>query len=308
MNNTLLDILRKTAGRCLIVLGIAVLLAVIFAIAQFEWRPHFFHLIDRTWQAFKNAEGSSTAGILSTAMYPFFIVGITLFFIWQGRGWRVVMEHWEREIWTAVRVTIIVSLIIYGPVFIWQLVKTTYADHASLVQAINGKAVEINRLTHSQVTAQVSGVSIGHYGNDPSAGAFVVLMIEEQNRLGLPTSLTNWVVDLQTPSGIIPDEVPLIPSAEVHMHLEGRPGTITITPAHYCPIATATPLATGEGRECWIWVLFRHVAPDSLYSDQDTFVVTFKDVATDSEHKAYRKVDFPKELYLPGLIPHTHSQ
>jgi hypothetical protein len=124
-----LQYLSKLILLCLASFGFAVVLVLVFALVNSTWRPHCLDLLHRSWNGFQEAEGSSTIGIVSNWVYPVLIVAITLFLVWRQRGWSAVMEHWRREALTALRVTIVVCMIVYGPVLVWQSAKIIFENN-----------------------------------------------------------------------------------------------------------------------------------------------------------------------------------
>ncbi|HMF75372.1 MAG TPA: hypothetical protein VK604_06880 [Bryobacteraceae bacterium] len=134
---------RRILIWCLVTLGLTTFLLFACTVIVPEWRYHFFKLLSRSWDSFAEAEGSSTLGLVSNWIYTLLVFGITLLIIWSSHGWKAVMQHWQKEIVTALRVAIVVSLLVYGPVFVWQAIKTVFNDHAQLIAA-NAKLRLVN--------------------------------------------------------------------------------------------------------------------------------------------------------------------
>src|SRR6266853_2576071 len=104
---------------------------------------HAGSLLLRSWSNFTAALGSNTLGFIS----PFLValVGVLLYaavLLWR-EGWRAVIAHFQQRLKLAALVAIAAEIVVYAPIFVWNVANTIYMDHEALVaenRALNDRA------------------------------------------------------------------------------------------------------------------------------------------------------------------------
>jgi hypothetical protein len=96
---------------------------------------HFVHLLSQSWSSFIAALGSSTLGFLSPFLVAISSVVIFGAVAYRRSGWAALMDHFKQTMGIAAAVALGAEIIIYAPIFFWNVTKTVYLDHAGLVAA-----------------------------------------------------------------------------------------------------------------------------------------------------------------------------
>jgi hypothetical protein len=125
--------------------GVAALLCVFWALANPTMRPHFAHWFYR-W--IRNATSSTGTNPLGFALFlsdAFVFLLVTAGEIYREHGWAGMLKALSKErALRSLRIALICTLTIYGPVFTFFLAKSIYDDHRSLVSK-NAELVQNNR-------------------------------------------------------------------------------------------------------------------------------------------------------------------
>jgi len=98
------------------------------------WTRHLFSLLHRMWTAFHESLGATTLGFVAPLVVSIISIAVTLYYILRQQGRDAMLKHWKENAGIALRVTVIVSALVYGPIFIYESAKTVYEDHQSLVK------------------------------------------------------------------------------------------------------------------------------------------------------------------------------
>jgi hypothetical protein len=94
---------------------------------------HFVNLLSRSWDAFLSAMGTTGLGFFTPVLVFALTVIVTLLVIFFREGREKMIQHWRETAGITVVVTVLVMLVVYVPIFTWNVVKTVYRDHADLV-------------------------------------------------------------------------------------------------------------------------------------------------------------------------------
>lgn len=120
---------------------------------------HFLHLLGHAWYAFKTALGTTTLGFVAPLLVSLVSIVATLYYILQKRGKDAMLKHWKEDAVIALRVIVVVTFLIYGPIlFFVGLVKTVYDDHERLVTR-NKKLAELNQDLSKEVKWRKHNIS-----------------------------------------------------------------------------------------------------------------------------------------------------
>jgi hypothetical protein len=122
----------RTIKKALFLLGIAVVFLLLFATSHAYLRHHFSNFLVAAWDLFIQEEGTTSPGFFSNIAWPLISLVVAWFLIRKERGKVAAERHLKEEIKLAVRVVIIVALLIYGPMALWCVVRTTYDDHHNM--------------------------------------------------------------------------------------------------------------------------------------------------------------------------------
>jgi hypothetical protein len=96
--------------------------------------PHFINLLSHSWDSFRSALGTTTLGFIAPLVVSVVSILATLYYILRKHGKEAVLKHWKDDALIALRVTPIVTILVYGPIWFYQgLVKTVFNDHQILV-------------------------------------------------------------------------------------------------------------------------------------------------------------------------------
>ena len=284
---------------CIGAFGIAGLLALVFATTNPEWRPHFLNMLYRSWIRFQGAEGSSTTGIISNWLQPILIMALTLLIIWNRRGWQAVMDHWKQEILTALRVALMVSVVLYAPVFIWEAVKTVYSEHMALI-AVNTQLRNDNARLQAgpEFSFTIHALSSGHY-----KGYTLIVLGGQLTNHSISMALLDWDMTIKLGGKSIQGGIPPFSGQDVSLPLPGQKEQMVLPASNYLPIKTETPIPVNGVVEGWIWSIFNGVTVADLYDKKAVVALTFVDAATSTKHTATRVFDI-RGIHMPGSDNH----
>lgn len=300
-------ILGRTLRYCLIAFGVAAVLALVLAAASAEWRPHFYNLLQRAWIAFEEVEGGKTAGIISTWLDPFLIIAISLGVIWHVRGWSALMDRAREEIITALRVTVVVCLVLYGPVFVWQFVKTVYVDHQGLV--VDNTTLRTKLMAHPRgLTLNINQMGISKVDKENST--WVVIFASVSNT-GTPTIADAWVLYVQLIGASQRMRVlPTMFTANkpiVFVHPNGQNKTYTFQPSDALYLKTSPePIKTGAKVTGLIYFKLPGISLQEAAKEGTVYRLEAFDVSGNKITVDYPWRNEPTPLsYPPGMIPPT---
>ena len=109
--------------------------------------PHFVNLFNASWQSFRNSLGTTTLGFVAPLVVSILSIVVTLYFVLRQQGREAMLKRWREDAWIALRVTFIVTVLVYGPIWFWKgLVETVYNDHARATESNNRYSAENDRL------------------------------------------------------------------------------------------------------------------------------------------------------------------
>jgi len=96
---------------------------------------HFLHLLAASWHLFREALGTTTLGFIAPLIVSVGSIVITLYWVLREHGKEAMIKRWREDAWIALRVTAIVTTLVYGPIWFYDgLIKGVYEDHMGLVQ------------------------------------------------------------------------------------------------------------------------------------------------------------------------------
>jgi hypothetical protein len=101
------------------------------------WWSHLVNLFWSSVRVFVSSIGTNLLGFLLILGDSVASIGISVFRILRKEGISAMREHWKRTAWVAIQTAFAVTLVIYGPVAIYSVVKTVYDDHQGLVNRLN---------------------------------------------------------------------------------------------------------------------------------------------------------------------------
>jgi hypothetical protein len=90
--------------------------------------------------------GTTGLGFFTPFVVFMLTVGATLVFILWAQGKDAMRLHWRQTAAVTSAVTLSVMLVVYGPIFLWNVVKTVYGDHGNLVLQNSGLKEQNDKL------------------------------------------------------------------------------------------------------------------------------------------------------------------
>lgn len=95
--------------------------------------PHFIGLLARCWQSFRTSLSTTSLGFIAPLVVAGVSILVTLLVLGQHDG-EATSRKRRGEITVAVSVVVVVALLVFGPIFLYQgVVKTMYNEHQELV-------------------------------------------------------------------------------------------------------------------------------------------------------------------------------
>lgn len=121
--------------------------------------PHFVNLLAQSWHSFRDSLGTTTLGFIAPLVVSVLSIVLTLYSILRQHGKDAMLKHWKEDAKIAVRVTVIVTVLVYGPILFYEgLVKSVFDDHQSLVSTnahLNAQTRDLStRLIDAQESAE----------------------------------------------------------------------------------------------------------------------------------------------------------
>lgn len=100
-----------------------------------EWHRDLLRFSYHVWVAFLAHVGSTGPGFISPIILGVLTIALTMFSIGFLQGKEAMLKHWwETALVTGV-VLVTTMLLVYGPQFVWQVVRVARDDHRVLVSA-----------------------------------------------------------------------------------------------------------------------------------------------------------------------------
>lgn len=115
--------------------------------------PDFEHLLSHSWSSFLAGQGTSASGFLAPYLVALTSGIIVTLAILHYHGMQAMIEHWKRNAVLVLCAALGGNLIVYVPLFGWNIVKTVYQDHVSLVGA-NAALQNENTDLHGKIQQQ----------------------------------------------------------------------------------------------------------------------------------------------------------
>jgi hypothetical protein len=98
--------------------------------------------------------GTTTLGFIAPLVVSVISIAVTLYYILRQQGKEAMLKHWREDAVIALRVTAIVTVLVYGPILFYEgLIKTVYTDHQNLVKN-NTLIKRENKTLHGAVEAR----------------------------------------------------------------------------------------------------------------------------------------------------------
>lgn len=107
------------------------------------WIQHLFSLFGQFVSNLFNALGTTVLGWLANVGVLAVTTCFTLLRIRREEGRGAMVKHWKEDGQVALKVGVWCSLVIYGPLIIWQFGRTVYEDHMGLVARAYQQAILI---------------------------------------------------------------------------------------------------------------------------------------------------------------------
>lgn len=203
---------------------------------------HFLHLL---WRSLVYFPSELSGNWLSVLLPPIlFAVDIAVEGFSAGRnGWPSVKERiLKRNGWLLASA----YLLLVG----WAIVHTVYQDHEALVEA-NRKFKLASQ--DADIHGEVTEIYTVNQGKNTS---FAVATLELYNPAGVPTTLSDWRMQVILGSGEISAESPFFPAADMRIPIKGADQKMVLLKDKFCVTALEQPLNTGDARMCWFWGAF----------------------------------------------------
>lgn len=115
--------------------------------------PHFIGLLLRALHNFLGLLGTTALGWAAPLLDSFLSIGFALYFILRREGREAMLSHWRQNAAVTLKVVIMVTLVIYLPLFGYSVIRTVYDDHESLVTRV--QALRHYAETKDQLEEQV---------------------------------------------------------------------------------------------------------------------------------------------------------
>jgi hypothetical protein len=99
--------------------------------------PHFLNLLQKSWDSFLSALGTTGLGWWVQGIIWFFATEIaTYLVVWITRGKAAMKDRAMQNFKIGLYAWLLVMVFVYVPIFGWNVVKTVYSDHQSLVSRV----------------------------------------------------------------------------------------------------------------------------------------------------------------------------
>jgi hypothetical protein len=162
------------------------------------WIQHLFRFLGTVLSAFVGAIGTSYLGLLAAIAFAVAVLGATLWRIDQQHGREAMKAHWKEDAKIAWRVSVICAAVIYGPIFLFCVVKAIYIDHQYLVGAAR-KEVRLLQQNKDQCAVQVTQLDIDKAG---LVGTNSTLQNQNRDQQGTINNCQTQAIKLLTPTDL----------------------------------------------------------------------------------------------------------
>ena len=98
------------------------------------WIHHLFSFIGTVLQVFVDLIGTTLLGLFVGIGFALATVLAAMLRIRRNHGVQAMVKHWNDDVKTALRVSGVCALVIYGPILLWSIGRAMYVDHGGLVQ------------------------------------------------------------------------------------------------------------------------------------------------------------------------------
>jgi hypothetical protein len=98
-------------------------------------RFHFFNLVSQVWHSFLAGQGTTGLGFFSPILVTALSGTVAAAIILALRGKAAVVANWKQNVAIVFVAAVVGNLLWYGPILGWDVIKTVYDDHKSLVEA-----------------------------------------------------------------------------------------------------------------------------------------------------------------------------
>jgi hypothetical protein len=115
---------------------------------------HLLRLLGRSFSSFTGALGNTNLGFIVPFLVPVLVVVIYGGVAYWRQGWPALVEHIWKTLSIAAVVAIAAEVVVYGPIFMWAVVKEIYSDHTALVGALGENHTLKNE--HEQDKGEIS--------------------------------------------------------------------------------------------------------------------------------------------------------
>src|ERR1700730_514855 len=98
------------------------------------WIHHLFSFIGAVIQVFVDLIGTTLLGLFVGIGFAVATGLATMFRIRRNHGREAMVKHWNEDVKTALRVSGVCAVVIYGPILLWSVGRAAYVDHQGLVR------------------------------------------------------------------------------------------------------------------------------------------------------------------------------
>ena len=115
--------------------------------------PHFINLLSHSWDSFRSALG--TLGFIAPLVVSVVSIVATLYYILRKHGKEAMLKHWKDNALIALCVTLVVTLVVYGPIWFYTgLMKTVFTRQASRGELANIGVLVTRPATQAELREQ----------------------------------------------------------------------------------------------------------------------------------------------------------
>src|SRR3984957_12207973 len=113
---------------------------------------HLVNLSTQSWHCFRDSLGTTTLGFIAPLVVSALSIVLTLYYILRQHGREAMLKHWKGDARVAAKVTLIVTVLVYGPILFYEgLIKAVYDDHQSVVAA-NAQLLAANKALSARLS------------------------------------------------------------------------------------------------------------------------------------------------------------
>jgi hypothetical protein len=121
------------------------------------WIQHLFSFIGTILHIFVDLIGTTLLGLFVGLGFAVATTLAAMLRIHRNHGRDAMVRHWNYDVKTALRVSLVCAAAIYGPILVWSLGKAVYVDHSAFVarNAVLRKSLSDKALHETQVVGEV---------------------------------------------------------------------------------------------------------------------------------------------------------